>query len=351
MPRPKKISQTQIARELGVSQALVSLVLNGRKSGIHAETYERVWEHALKRGYQPKGMHLASSPAMKQPREVGFVMRNDLRLHAPSVYFTRVHHGLHAALKAQGYTSVFLGYEDDVGDERLARLFHAGHPFKGVVLLGEVSRSFLERLRPVERRLVAVSARFPGLCHSVLGNEPLALEMLVEHLYAAGHRRFGWMGGNLGLGRHEARLQALEAALAKSGLKLAPRYTIKLEQGDRAEGVEAAHIALTHRERRDFPTAFICYNALMAAGAIRAFQRAGLPVPAAVSVAGADLSRVAIESKPSITAAGTSPEKLGEAASRLVLSSTGTLDESFTDLMLPAQLHVGETSGPAPSEG
>ena len=63
MPRPKKISQTQLARELGISQALVSLALNGRKEGINAETYERVWAHATKRGYSPKGMHLAASPA------------------------------------------------------------------------------------------------------------------------------------------------------------------------------------------------------------------------------------------------------------------------------------------------
>src|SRR6187402_2660226 len=64
VPRPtKKVSQTQLARELGISQALVSLVLNGRKQGINAETYDRIWAHAVKRGYHPKGMRLASSPA------------------------------------------------------------------------------------------------------------------------------------------------------------------------------------------------------------------------------------------------------------------------------------------------
>ncbi len=349
MARPKKISQTQIARELGVSQALVSLVLNGRKAGIHTDTYDRIWEHALKRGYLPKGMHLAASPALAQPRDVAIVMRAALRRHAPSVYFSHVQEGLHGVLEAKGYASVFLGYEDDLTDEKLSRLFHAGHPFHGVALLGEVSRPFLERLRRVERRLVAVSARYPGLAHSVLGNEPLALEMLVQHLYAAGHRRFGWLGGNRGLGRHETRLQALEAALRAVQLKLSPRYVIALEQGDRAEGVEAAHEALAHRKRADFPTAFLCYNSLMAAGAVRAFERAGLSVPRDVSVAGADLSRAATDNTPRITAAGTSPERLGEAAARLILGSTGGEDESLTELLLPAQLHLGESTGPAPA--
>ena len=83
----------------------------------------------------------------------------------------------------------------------------------------------------------------------------------------------------------------------------------------------------------------------MSAGAVREFERSGLRVPADVSVASADFSPIATESTPRLTAAGSNPEKLGEAAARLVLE--GPADEGFTDLMLPAQLFVGETTGPA----
>ena len=81
----------------------------------------------------------------------------------------------------------------------------------GLVRLIEANGALIERRagRPIE--IVAVSARYPGLCHSVLGNEPQALESLVEHLHSHGHRRFAWLGGNVGLGRHEARLQAYRA--------------------------------------------------------------------------------------------------------------------------------------------
>ena len=95
MPRPaKKVSQTQLARELGLSQALVSLVLNGRKQGINTDTYDRIWVHAVKRGYHPKGMRLASSPAA-QSRQVGIILRAPLRLNTPTMYFGHVQHGLH----------------------------------------------------------------------------------------------------------------------------------------------------------------------------------------------------------------------------------------------------------------
>ncbi len=348
VPRPRKVSQTQLAKELGISQALVSLVLNGRRAGISPETYDRVWSHAVQRGYHPKGMHLASSPAAAQPRQVGFILRAGLQLHAPTVYFGRVQHGLHTALEAAGFSSVFLGYEDELDAAKLRRFFQAGHAFKGVVLLGEVARPFLEELRGLERRIVAVSARYPGLCHSVLGNEPQALETLVQHLHGLGHRRFGWLGGNVGLGRHETRLAAFRTALDHAGLKLEPRYCVKLKEADRAEGAEALELLLPHRRRRDFPTALVSFNSTMAAGVMKACARAGLRVPADLSLAGADLSRAATEHQPPIAGAGSSPERLGEAAARLVLGSTGAEDEIFTDLMLPAQFFPGETLGPAP---
>lgn len=347
MPRPsKKVSQTQLARELGISQALVSLVLNGRRQGISPETYDRIWAHAVKRGYHPKGMHLASSPAA-QARQVGIILRAPLRLHTPSMYFGHVQHGLHTGIEAREYTTVFLGAEDQLSAEKLRRVFAPGHSFQGIVLVGEVTRGFLDQLRRLGLRIVAVSARYPGLCHSVLGNEPQALESLVEHLHGLGHRRFGWLGGNVGLGRHEARLQALGNALARVGLKLDPRYSVKLKDGERIDGADAIQALLPLARRKDFPTAFITYNTLMAAGAGRALAREGWQVPGDVSIASADFSPVATESTPRITAAGSNPEKLGEAAARLVLEEQSGSEGGFTDLMLPAQLFIGETTGPA----
>ena len=51
-------------------------------------------------------------------------------------------------------------------------------------------------------------------------------------------------------------------------------------------------------------------------------------------------------STPRITAAGTSPEKLGEAAAQLLLEPSSAQSDSYTDLMLPARLFVGDTTGP-----
>lgn len=344
----KKVSQARIARDLGVSQALVSLTLNGRREGVSPETYQRIWDHALSLGYQPKGMKLDQSPVAARQRQVGFILRSGLTLHNQGSYFGLVLHGLHTALSERGYTAVFLGSEDTLDRTRLGAAFPSGHQMKGVVLLGEVGLPFLKELREQERRLVAVSARHPGLCHSVIGNEAQSLEQLVGHLHGLGHRRFGWIGGNVDLNRHQMRFDACRAALHQHDLVLDERYCIRRTEGDRAEGAEAVLTLLPHARRRDFPTAFICYNTLMAAGAVKAFQRDGWRIPDDCSIAGADNSSLRTAAPLSITVAGSDAEKLGATAARIILDSTGGEDESFNDLILPSQLLPGDSTGPAP---
>jgi LacI family transcriptional regulator len=344
VPGTKTVSQTQLAKELGISQALVSLVLNGRRQGISAATYQRIWAHAVKRGYHPKGMHLASSP-VGQARQVAVILRGPQRLHMPSVYFGHVQHGVQTTLEAAGLTPVFIGSDDRLDAAKLRRAFPAGHQFQGIVVIGEVAPAFLDELKKIRLKLVTVAAKYPGKCHSVIGDETQALDSLVQHLFSLGHRRVGWLGGNVGLGRHESRFEVLEASLVRAGLALDPRYSVKLAQGDRAEGAEAVHAVLRHGRRKDFPTAFVCYNALMCDGAIKALARAQWHVPRDISIASAEISPVITDGKSRITAAGCCPEKLGEAAGRLLLEATDD-GKNFTELNVPAELRLGVTTGP-----
>jgi len=349
MGRATRISQTKLAKDLGVSQGLVSMVLNGRRENISPETYQRIWDHAFNLGYTPKGMKLNQSPIETARRQVGFVLRSGLNLHTQGSYFSHVLHGLHTALAEKGYATVFLGSEDTLAEPRLRQFFPAGHSLKGVALLGQVNERFLQQIRQFSTRIVAVSARHPGLCHSVLGNEPQAISSLVRHLVELGHQRIGWLGGNAGLGRHEARHQAYLNAIQAAGLKANARYDIQQKQGDRAEGVDAVYLLLPFRRRRDFPTAFITYNQQMARGAVMTFKREGYEVPGDVSIAAADYSSLAHEESPTLTAAGCDAESLGRSAARLMLDTQENEEGSYLDLTLASTLFLGETSGPVGS--
>src|SRR5581483_2699811 len=191
------VSQQRIARDLGVSQALVSLVLNGKRENISEESYKRIWDYAIKIGYRPKGMQMGANAAGLT--NVGFILRSGVRLYTQSNFFSHVQHGLHMALQ-----------------QKLQR----GNLF-GVVLMGEMDERLVRTIKKGRKRVVSISASYPGLCNSVLANEAQAAELLVSHLTDLGHKHFAWLGGNKALRMGNVRRSALVSALHLRGFELA----------------------------------------------------------------------------------------------------------------------------------
>jgi LacI family transcriptional regulator len=338
------ISQQQIAKDLGFSQALVSFVLNGKRENISEESYKRIWNYAVKQGYRPKGMQANGAPLATE--NVGFILRAGLRLYTQSNFFSHVQHGLHETLTAQGYNTVFLGAEDHLTSAVLKTKLKRDNLF-GVVILGEVAEDFLQNLRAIHRNIVAVSSSHPGLCHSVMPNERQATELLVAHLAGLGHKRFGWIGGNKLLRQNITRRKALVDALAQHGLELLATQEADAVEGDRMGGRKAAETILETCPARSLPTAWICHNGLMARGVINLFGQKGWSIPDRASVVAIDATRVCEEEHPQITGANADPEKMGAKAAEILLQTASQTDGSFSDVVLSAQLTIRESSGPA----
>jgi LacI family transcriptional regulator len=339
------VSQQRIARDLGVSQALVSLVLNGKRENISEESYKRIWDYAMKMGYRPKGMQLGANAAALT--NIGFILRSGLRLYTQSNFFSHVQHGLHMALHQQGMNSVFLGAEDHLSEQALKQKLQRGNLF-GVVLMGEMDERFVRTVKKSRKRVVSVSGSYPGLCHSVLPNEAQAAELLVAYLAENGHQHFAWLGGNKALRQGALRRAAFVSALGLRGLALAEENSFDLPGGDRLDGRKAAAAILERSSRRNFPTAWVCFNALMARGALNLLIQKGFNVPEQISLVAVDATRVCVEEHPEITGANADPEKMGAKAAELLLKDLGEEDESLTDVIMPAHLTVRETSGKVP---
>lgn len=376
----KTVSQTQLAKELGISQALVSLILNGRRQGISPSTYNRVWDHALRRGYHPKGMRVDSRTPSLLARQVAVVLGHSLRLHTLGHHLGQVLEGLHAALLRDGLTVTYLGPDDALGDGKLEQLLpDVGAGFRGIATLGPVSRGCLTSLRRQETPVVSLYASFPDLCHSVLGDEIESLRHAVKHLHLNGHRRIGWLGHSHNGDHDDTLLEPLRLELKASGLSLDSRYVVIQAHDDRAAGAEAIFALVDHQRRRDFPTAFLCRNCLMASGAMAALKRERWSVPQDVSIVGADHPGSNGKEASHITGAGPDPLRVGAAAAQLLVNpmrqpepnpssnGQGTLHDTlissnghskdapiandrsgYVDVVVPAELVVGSSSGPAP---
>jgi len=305
----KRISQSQIAKELGVSQSLVSLVLNGRREGISEKSYKEIWQVAVANGYVPRGMQPVHAPDARR-NYVGIVQRAGVRLDRPSNTFSHVQQGLFKVLQESFISTTFLGGADDLDEKKIFQLLSQRAPLQGIVILGEVSKLFLRALDELKVKLLTVYASAPGLCHSVTPNEKQALEQLVDHLVKLGHERFAWLGGNCLLGRHKMRLAALRECLWTRGLTLDDRFVVSVEQGDRQEGFDCAEELMKRigDNKAEAPTSWICHNGLMARGAHQFALLHGIRIPDEISLVAVDRTRVCTEIHPELTGASSNPE-------------------------------------------
>ena len=322
----RRISQQQIAQDLGLSQTLVSMVLNGRKKGVSEKSFQQIWSHAKRSGYRPKGMSIDALPEADKSSSVGFILRAGAKLYSQSPFFGHVQHGLHDYLAERGIALEFLGMENSLDAEILARHYANRQTMKGVVVLGEVARPFLQALRKIEPQIVAVSAQYPGLCHSVVSNEEQSAELLVQHLLDLGHTRFAWLGGDSALQRSKSRFNALTSA-------------------ERIDGREAAEKILSATTELEAPTAWICFNGTMARGATNYLLQQGISIPSDISIAAFDRTRISEEESPTITGANTLPELIGRMAAEVLISKEGSAEASFCDTVLRSELVVRESSG------
>lgn len=340
-----RISQQQIAGDLGVSQTLVSMVLNGRRKGVSEKAYQRIWEHARRSGYQPKGIASEFLTSGTVTKSVGFMLRAGARLYSQSPFFGHVQHGIHDYLAEQGISLIFLGTENDLDVEGLKRL-QDPRSFLGILILGEVARPFLQAMLKLDSRIVTISAQYPGLCNSVVSNEEQAADLLVQQLMELGHTQFAYVGGNCGMQRANCRLRAIQSALHIRNASIDPRFCIQAESGDRFAGSQVAEEILKVAGRKKPPTAWICFNGIMARGVISCLSGKGLHVPKDISVAAFDRTRASEEEPPTLTSADTSPEAMGRFAAELLLRKSEGDTSRFMDTVLSADLFCRESTGP-----
>ena len=335
-----------IARELGYSQALVSMVLNGRKKGISKTAYERIWEYAIRHGYSPRGMRMDSIRETSKVKTIGYILRSPLKLANKSNFFNHIHQGLHDHLDQHGIKTVFIGSEDDIRVERLSAARAVTHQIRGIAIMGEVQPAFLEGVIKLGLPIVYISARAPGKCHSILSNEGESTSMLVDHLCKLGHTTFAWLGGNRFMGRHRDRYQGVVQALQRHHLTIDEKFVSQFKDAGRKDGFKAAK-QIVDASQGNLPTAWICLNGLMARGAISYLFQNGYHIPEDVSIAAIDMTNVCNEELPTITCASAFPEDMGSEAGRLLLESLNKSIKSLIDVTLPAQFRELDSTGPA----
>uniref|UniRef100_A0AAU2VZR4 LacI family transcriptional regulator n=1 Tax=Streptomyces sp. NBC_00008 TaxID=2903610 RepID=A0AAU2VZR4_9ACTN len=336
-PAPSRPTSRDVARAAGVSQATVSLVLGGKWRGrVSSATAERVRETARQLGYRP---NLAA-------RNLRLGSTRTALLVVPALtneFFARVYTGAAAVAAEHGFGVVLYPSPDGTGPARDP--FASARAALDGVIASSMAADALGALHGADLPLVMLDSdpSAPGPAARVNLDVADGMRQVTEHLLALGHRRFVHLASAVDTWTFAVRAEAVRDALR--GVPGTGVHTVPAALDVRA-GLAAAERVLTLPGPR--PTAIVCDDDILAAGACKAARRLGLRVPDDLSVTGFDDLALATAVEPELTTVRLPAEQVGERGmSALLAVLDGRTAETSS---LPVHLVVRGSSAPPPAD-
>ncbi|GLZ31102.1 LacI family transcriptional regulator [Lentzea sp. NBRC 105346] len=319
----------EVAAKVGVSEATVSRVLNG-KPGVSDETREKVLTALDVLGYE-RPTQLRGERA----RLVGLVLPE---LQNP--IFPAFADVMGNALAQQGFTPVLCtrtagGVSEADYLELLLEQHVSGIVFAGG-LYAQADAAHGHYLRMAKRKLPAVliNAAIDDLAFpKVSCDDAVAVEQAFGHLRSLGHTRIGAV---LGPADHMPSRRKLKRLTELDAEALTEHAMFSLEGG------QAAATKLIERG----VTGIICASDPLALGAIRAARRQGKKVPEDVSVVGYDDSAFMNCTDPPLTTVRQPIEAMGRAAVELLSSQIAGKQVPAEELLFEPELVVRASTAP-----
>ncbi|MFI5620160.1 LacI family DNA-binding transcriptional regulator [Streptomyces sp. NPDC051567] len=331
MTRP---TSRDVATAAGVSQATVSLVLGDKWRGrVSERTAGHVRETATTLGYRP---NLAA-------RNLRLGSTRTALLVVPALtneFFARVYTGAARVAAAHGFGVVLYPSPDGTGPARDP--FASARAALDGIIASSMATHALHALGGDGLPLVMLDSdpTAPGAAAHVNLAVADGMRQTTTHLLALGHRRFLHLASAVDSWTFDVRAQALTTHLGPGTELRTVRSPLTV---DSARTLTEA--ALTTPGNR--PTAIVCDDDILAAGACKAARRLGLRIPADLSVTGFDDLALATAVEPELTTVRLPAERIGEHGMTALLTVLEGTPWTAPDL--PVELVVRDSTGPAPT--
>lgn len=315
----KRVTHRDVASLAGVSNAVVSYVINNGPRPTSPEVRERVLRAIAELDYHPSA--LARSLSEQRTMTIGYIASDYYpMLVFTSPYSSGILTGLVTETKAKGYYLMVypIGVDEDLG--QLQVLLRSGRLDGVVVRLVQespVTDPLLELIASVGIPCVCIEQsghpRF-NLCTLTfddLGGAYKATSYLIER----GHRRIAHIQGDLRYASARLRRDGYKQALSDAGLPQDEKLILGNTWEPR-DAIEATQQLLALNEP---PTAIFAANDNFAFAAIETLQAHGLRIPEDMAVIGFDDIPLAQEMTPALTSVRIPLVELGQRAASMVL--------------------------------
>ncbi len=331
----KKVTLLDVATHAGVSRATASLVLR-ESPRVAKSTRAQVLASMQALGYVYN--RAAANLRSQRSQAIGMVITD-----ITNPFFAELAVSIESQLDNANYAVMLSNTLENLEkQERLLQVMR-GHKVDGILLCPaqDSPRETIRTLSQWRLPFVLVARYIAGSDADYAGaDNTRGAELAVDHLITQGHRQIAFLGGAASSSARQDRLLGYQQALNKHGLTINPSLSVT-SPVSRAGGFEAL---LNLLNLPNPPSAALCYNDVVAFGAMLGLQSRNLTPGRQFSIVGFDDISDAALVRPALTTVSIRPRDIGKAAIDLLFNRIEHPEQESRRVILPPKLIVRESS-------
>ena len=336
------VTRSDVAREAGVSPAVVSYVLNKGPRPVSSDLRTRVEEAVSRLGYRPNAIAAALRAGTTQ--SIGFLSPNPR-----NPFFAELSEAIERNFSVRGYL-VLTGntYYDRGREERYLRTF-IDRNVDGLIFGAGVSLADSPLPSVGQPVLVLDSPKGHEGWSSIASEDTADAATTVEHLQRHGHRLIGCIAGPPHVATEASRVDGWRGQQDSVGHPSGNELVAYAEISE--EGGNAAALQLLSQHGRPWtihghrPTALFVASDAQAVGAVHACYELGLRVPDQVAIVSMGGTRSAGYTIPPLTTLRQDVEYIAESAAAHLLHRVSDLSAAPLHTRLRGNLVIGHSCG------
>lgn len=339
---PKKVSIADIAKILGVSKTLVSLVINdkGDEYGINKDTQEKVRNKVKEMNYQPNV--LARGFRTGKTHTIGLIVSD-----ISNRFFARIARNIEDSAWSKGY-SVVICSTDEIIEKELQQInILRERRIEGLIIsTSQETPDFFNDLTQVGMPHVLIDRTFEGmLSPSVSVDNYGGSRMAIWHLIKQGIKKIAYIAicpEHISTIRN--RIKGFESAMEDAGLMVPDHFKISAPFDEIEQTVKES--LQSFYQTGQMPEAIFTMNNNVTSTCLRYLRKLSLQVPRDIALIGFDDVLYFSFTQPSVSAIEQPVNRISEKSFELLMKQINKkeIPDNERKIILPVDILIRESS-------